>query len=115
MKKAQFPILVVGGRTTGLTMACELARHGVPVRIIDKSPNIDPHCRATVIHSRTLEIFQDLGIVDAILDEGEALMGGRQYVDGQLFKHIRYGDVDSPYRFAIALGRTEQKRFLNNC
>jgi 2-polyprenyl-6-methoxyphenol hydroxylase-like FAD-dependent oxidoreductase len=73
MTKTEFPILVVGGRTTGLTMACELARHGVPVRIIDKSPGIDPHCRATVLHSRTLEISQDLGIVEAILGEGAPL------------------------------------------
>lgn len=41
------PVLAVGGRTTGLMMAAELARHGVPVRIIDKSPGIDPHSRAT--------------------------------------------------------------------
>jgi 2-polyprenyl-6-methoxyphenol hydroxylase-like FAD-dependent oxidoreductase len=104
MNETEFPILVVGGRTTGLTMACELARHGVPVRIIDKSPGIDPHCRATVLHSRTLEIFKDLGIVDAILDEGAVLTGGCQYANGRLFTHARYGDVDSPYRCGIALG-----------
>jgi 2-polyprenyl-6-methoxyphenol hydroxylase-like FAD-dependent oxidoreductase len=39
MTKTESPVLVVGGRTTGLTMACELVRHGVPARIIDKSPS----------------------------------------------------------------------------
>lgn len=112
MNKNEFPILVVGGRTTGLTMACELARHGVPVRIIDKSPGIDSHCRATVIHSRTLEIFQDLGIVDAILDEGVTLTGGCMYANGQMFMHARYGDVGSPYRYAVALGQNRTEEFL---
>jgi 2-polyprenyl-6-methoxyphenol hydroxylase-like FAD-dependent oxidoreductase len=112
MKNTECPILVVGGRTTGLTMACELARHGVPVRIIDKSPGIDPHCRATVIHSRTLEIFQDLGIVDAMLAEGAALRGGCQYANGQLFLHARYADVDSPYRCAMALGQNRTEEIL---
>ncbi len=107
MTKTDLPLLVVGACTTGLTMACELARHGVPVRIIDKVPGIDPHCRATLLHSRTLEVFQDLGIVDAILEEGIPLMGGRQYANGKLFLHLRYGDVDSPYRYAIALGQPQ--------
>jgi 2-polyprenyl-6-methoxyphenol hydroxylase-like FAD-dependent oxidoreductase len=115
MKNTECPILVVGGRTTGLTMACELARHGVPVRIIDKSPGIDPHCRATVIHSRTLEIFQDLGIVDAMLAEGAALMGGASTRMGSCFcmlamlTWIRH--IAAPWRWA----RTGQKRFLNSC
>ena len=44
------PILVVGAGPTGLTMACELARHGAPVRIVDKRAEIDPHCPATGVH-----------------------------------------------------------------
>ncbi|MGD9652470.1 MAG: FAD-dependent monooxygenase [Candidatus Dadabacteria bacterium] len=31
-------VLIVGAGPTGLTMACELARRGVPFRIIDKAP-----------------------------------------------------------------------------
>ena len=51
------PILVVGAGTTGLTVACELARHGAAVRIVDALANINPHCRASSLHARTLEIF----------------------------------------------------------
>jgi len=112
MNKTDVPILVVGGRTTGLTMACALARHGVAVRLIDQSPGIDPHCRATVLHSRTLEIFQDLGIIDAILEEGVVLRGGRQYANGRLFMHARYADVDSPYPSAMALGQNRTEAIL---
>lgn len=43
MKNTECPVLVVGGRTTGLTMACEPARHGDPVCVIDKSPGIGAH------------------------------------------------------------------------
>jgi 2-polyprenyl-6-methoxyphenol hydroxylase-like FAD-dependent oxidoreductase len=64
---ANSPIVIVGGSTTGLAMACVLARHDVPLRIIEKRAEIDPHSRATVLHSRTLEIFHDLGIVDVMI------------------------------------------------
>jgi len=59
------PILIVGAGTTGLTMACELARHRAPVRIIDRLTGVNPHCRATGIHARTLEVFHDLGMLAA--------------------------------------------------
>lgn len=106
------PILVVGGRTTGLTMACELARHGAPVRIIDKDEGIDPHARATLLHSRTLEILQDLGIVDEVLEKGEKLSGLRHYVDGQLRLEIQLGDVESPYPWGISLGQNHTEEIL---
>ncbi len=97
------PILVVGACTTGLTMACELARHGAPVRIIDKHPGIDPHCRATTLHSRTLEIFHDFGIVDYFLKHGVPLTGISQFANGKRFLHATGSEVDSPYPFAISI------------
>jgi hypothetical protein len=46
----------------------ELARHGVAVRIVDRSPGIDPHVRANLLHSGTLEIFETLGIAEATIE-----------------------------------------------
>jgi 2-polyprenyl-6-methoxyphenol hydroxylase-like FAD-dependent oxidoreductase len=99
----QSPILVVGACTTGLAMACELARHGAAVRIIEKRAEIDPHCRATTLHCRTLEIFQDFGIVDYFLKHGAPLNGISQFANGVRFFHSPRSDVDSPYPFAISI------------
>jgi 2-polyprenyl-6-methoxyphenol hydroxylase-like FAD-dependent oxidoreductase len=73
------PVLVVGGRTTGLMLGSELARRGVPVRVIDKSPGIDPHVRANLLHSRTLEIFQGLGLAERATEGSFAEKGVRLY------------------------------------
>jgi 2-polyprenyl-6-methoxyphenol hydroxylase-like FAD-dependent oxidoreductase len=97
------PILVVGAGTTGLTMACELARHGAPVRIIDKLAAINPHCRATGLHARTLEIFYDIGIVEEILAQGLKVLGMSQYANGVRFMHSSGGELDSPYPYAVML------------
>ena len=66
-------ILVVGAGPTGLTMAAVLARHGLRPRVIDRAvePPAD-RSRAIVIQARTLELFEDLGIVKEVL--GEALV-----------------------------------------
>jgi NADPH-dependent dioxygenase len=73
-----------GGRTTGLMPASELARRGVPVRIIDKSPGIDPHVRANLLHSRTLEIFQGLGLAELATEGSFVEKGSQLYANGRL-------------------------------
>lgn len=93
-------------------MACELVRHGATVRIVDKSPGIDPHCRATLIHSRSLEIFQDLGIVGEVLAEGAKLLGISLYANGRRFMHSRYHGVDSPFPWGVALPQSRTEEIL---
>jgi 2-polyprenyl-6-methoxyphenol hydroxylase-like FAD-dependent oxidoreductase len=62
MDHSDTPVLVVGAGPSGLTMANELARHGVAVRIIDRAPAPSPTSRALVIQPRCLEIFEDMGV-----------------------------------------------------
>ena len=112
MTRVRSPILVVGAGTTGLTMACELARHGAPVRIVDKLRGIVPYARATGIHSRTLEIFQQLGIVDEVVAAGQKILGMNLYVNGKHLQHVRFAQVDSPFPFAIGLEQWRTEQFL---
>ncbi|WP_371755052.1 FAD-dependent oxidoreductase [Ferviditalea candida] len=51
-------VLVAGAGPVGLTMACELARHGISVRIVDKSPSPSTLSKALAIHARSLEILE---------------------------------------------------------
>ena len=106
------PILIVGAGTTGLAMACELARHGAPVRIIDKQAGINPHCRACSVHARTLEIFHDFGIVEEILAQGHKILGMSQYANGERFMHSSGDEVESPYPFSINLEQCKTEAAL---
>lgn len=108
------PTLVVGAGPTGLTMACELARRGAPVRIVDKLPGILPYARATGIHSRTLEVFQDLGVVDRFLTLGQPIVGTTQYADRKPFDHTRFESVDSPYPYTIGLEQWHTEEILES-
>ncbi len=55
-------VLVVGAGPVGLTMAAELARHGVRCRIVDRLEKPSPYCRAIGVTPRTLEVWDDMGI-----------------------------------------------------
>ena len=106
------PILIAGAGTTGLAMACELARHGAPVRIIDKQSGINPHCRACSVHARTLEIFYDFGIVDEILAQGHKVLGMSQYADGVRFMRSGGDEVDSPFPHTVNLEQCKTESVL---
>lgn len=66
--------LIVGGGPTGLTLACELARRGVAFRLIEASLVPQSGARGMGVQPRTLELFEDLGIVDRVLANGRVAM-----------------------------------------
>jgi 2-polyprenyl-6-methoxyphenol hydroxylase-like FAD-dependent oxidoreductase len=51
------PVLIVGAGPVGMTMASELARYEVPVRIVDKAAQRTDKSKALVLWSRTLELL----------------------------------------------------------
>jgi len=84
-------------------LACELARHGAALRIIDRLPAIRQTARATGVHSRTLEIFQNLGVVREIIEQAAFIRGANQFAGGQLITHLRSDGLDSPFPFSASL------------
>lgn len=63
-------VLIVGAGPTGLSLACDLARRGVDLRIIEKSPRFPRSSRAKGPNPRSLEVLEDLGVLDAVLGSG---------------------------------------------
>jgi 2-polyprenyl-6-methoxyphenol hydroxylase-like FAD-dependent oxidoreductase len=49
-------VLIAGAGPVGLTMACELVRYGVSVRLIDKNTQRTDKSKALVLWPRTLEL-----------------------------------------------------------
>ena len=105
-------VLVVGGRTTGLMMACELARRGVPTRCIDKSPGIDPHVRANLLHSRTLEIFQGLGLDEKATLGSVPEKGLVFYRNGERIGEKPHAPIDSPFPFGMSQSQAHTEATL---
>jgi 2-polyprenyl-6-methoxyphenol hydroxylase-like FAD-dependent oxidoreductase len=63
-------VVIVGAGPTGLTLACDLARRGVPFRIVDKATEPFSGSRGKGVQPRTLEVFDDLGVVEELLSAG---------------------------------------------
>jgi 2-polyprenyl-6-methoxyphenol hydroxylase-like FAD-dependent oxidoreductase len=63
-------VLIVGAGPTGLTLAIDLARRGISFRLIEAASTPFEGSRGKGIQPRTLEIFDDLGVIGAILAAG---------------------------------------------
>ena len=74
MNETTTTILIVGAGPTGLTLACELARKGVPFRIIEAAQQPQAGSRGKGVQPRTLEVLDDLGVVDRVLAHGRLAM-----------------------------------------
>jgi 2-polyprenyl-6-methoxyphenol hydroxylase-like FAD-dependent oxidoreductase len=106
-------VLVIGAGPVGLTLACELKRHGAVVRIIDRKAEPNPHPNAAVVHVRTLEILAAMGAVEGFLKEGYAFPGMHVHVFGKRIGFINISGIDSPYPVPRTLGQQITERLLN--
>jgi 2-polyprenyl-6-methoxyphenol hydroxylase-like FAD-dependent oxidoreductase len=107
-------VLIVGAGPVGMTAASELARYGVPVRIVDKSSQRTDKSKALVLWSRTLELL-DRGprgsapFVEAgFKAHAVNLVAG----DGQVMGHVGMDSVKSPYPYGLMLPQSETERLL---
>jgi 2-polyprenyl-6-methoxyphenol hydroxylase-like FAD-dependent oxidoreductase len=95
-------VLVVGAGPVGLTMAAELARHGVRCRIVEKLEAPSGYCKAIGVTPRTLEVWEDMGVARVMIDAGLWLRGLRTIVGGkthevtQHFPDLPYGHLGIP-------------------
>ena len=63
-------VLIVGAGPTGLTLAIDLLRRGISCRLVEAAETPFSGSRGKGIQPRTLEIFEDLGIIEPILAAG---------------------------------------------
>ena len=108
-------VLIAGAGPTGLTLAVDLARRGVSYRLIEKAEDYFDGSRGDGLQPRTLEVFEDLGVLPEILAAGGLLPPDRFYRGTELIREDRMFEVldstpDVPYPnpWALAQWRTEQ-------
>ncbi|MDY6949733.1 MAG: FAD-dependent monooxygenase, partial [Pseudomonadota bacterium] len=72
-------VLICGAGAAGLTLAIDLARRGVPFRLIEKMDSPFPGSRGKGMQPRTQEVFEDLGIIDRVVAAGGTYPRMREY------------------------------------
>ena len=67
MATSTSPVLIVGAGPTGLSLALLLAREGIDSTLVERNEAPQAHPAASILDTRTMEIFREIGIADPIL------------------------------------------------
>lgn len=110
---AQPPVLIVGAGPSGLMMALELSRFGIPVRIIDRKASQTLTTNAAGIQTRSIELFEHIGIAKDFLDRGVPTTSLEIHHQKKRLAKVPLDIVDSFYKFILMLPQSETEHILN--
>ena len=108
------PVLIAGAGPTGMTAALELTRFGVPVRIVEKRTEPASTSRAIGVQARTLELFEQRGLAEAMLAAGNRAHGLTIHGGGKARTRIDFNRIPSRYPFILVISQAETERILRD-
>jgi 2-polyprenyl-6-methoxyphenol hydroxylase-like FAD-dependent oxidoreductase len=107
-------VLIVGAGPVGLMLACELQRRGVDHVIIDQRPQPEYYCKALGVTPRTLEVWDQLGVLEDALRFGIFTAGIGGAVNGAETAPETVTLGTMPYGF-LMLAQYDSERILRRC
>jgi 2-polyprenyl-6-methoxyphenol hydroxylase-like FAD-dependent oxidoreductase len=110
-------VLICGAGAAGLTLAIDLARRGIPFRLIEKMDDPLRGSRGKGIQPRTQEIFEDLGIIDRVVALGGLYPPQREYRDDGSYAEsevMEHGDPKpaEPYHIPLLVPQFLTERVM---
>jgi 2-polyprenyl-6-methoxyphenol hydroxylase-like FAD-dependent oxidoreductase len=105
-------ILIVGAGPTGLTAAVELARRGIPARIVDRNEGPTPLSKAVGISPHSLDLLEPSGVTQRLLAEGLRIPCGHIHFAGRELGSIRFSNLPHRFNFLLSLPQSETEGLL---
>jgi len=108
MATREHSVVIAGGGPTGLMLAGELALAGVDVAIIERRESQAlAGSRAGGLHARTIEVFDQRGIADRFLAEGQVA-----HVGSFAGVPLNIGDLPTRHPYTLGLWQNHIERIL---
>ncbi|HEV7710203.1 MAG TPA: FAD-dependent monooxygenase [Asanoa sp.] len=107
---AQTDVVIIGAGPSGLTLACELTAQGVGCVVVDAAREGGNTSRAAVIHARTLEVLDGLGVSAELCQRGIVVPRFVLRDRDRPLLEVPFGDLPTKYPYTLMLPQniTEQ-------
>ncbi len=108
-------VLIVGAGPTGLVLALWLTKLGAKVRIVDKTAEPGTTSRALAVQARTLELYQQLDLAEAVVEKAHQVPAFNLWARGKRKARIPFEDVGlglTPYPCIRIFPQDQHERLL---
>jgi 2-polyprenyl-6-methoxyphenol hydroxylase-like FAD-dependent oxidoreductase len=108
-------VLIVGAGPTGLVLALWLTKLGVHVRIIDRTAAPGTTSRALAVQARTLELYRQLELADAVVERGHRTPAVNLWARGERAARIAFENIGeglTPFAFLEIFPQDAHERLL---
>jgi 2-polyprenyl-6-methoxyphenol hydroxylase-like FAD-dependent oxidoreductase len=108
-------VLVVGAGPTGLVLALWLTKLGAGVRVVDKTSEPGTTSRALAIQARTLELYRQLDLADAVVERAHEVPAVNLCTRGARKARVSFEEVGvglTPYPYLRIFPQDEHERLL---
>jgi 2-polyprenyl-6-methoxyphenol hydroxylase-like FAD-dependent oxidoreductase len=108
-------VLIVGAGPTGLSLACQLVRHGVDFVILEKNEGPTPYSKAIGVHARTLEIYEQMDLATRATGQGTIAGKVRMLEGGEVLGEVDLSNIGaglSAYPYMLLLEQNKNERLL---
>lgn len=115
METIKTDVLIIGAGPTGLSLACQLIRHGVDFQIFDRKEEITPYSKAIGVQARTLEIYEQIDLAAPLIKMGAIAERARLVEGGEVRGQVELGEIGkgmSPYPFLLIVEQSKHERLL---
>ncbi|HTA84571.1 MAG TPA: FAD-dependent monooxygenase [Bacteroidia bacterium] len=108
-------VVIVGAGPTGLSMAVQLLRYNIDFIILEKNEKTTPLSKALVVQARSLEIFQEIGLAEKAIKEGQITTGLNMFYKSKLRAKVninKLGEGLSQFPYALSLEQSKTETLL---
>jgi 2-polyprenyl-6-methoxyphenol hydroxylase-like FAD-dependent oxidoreductase len=114
MTVANSNVLIAGAGPVGLAMAADLARYGVSVRLVEKSPERTDKSKALVLWSRTLELMDRMECTAPFLTTGKKVVAVNVTAGKELITQVTVDGVKTPHPYALMMPQCDTEELLGD-
>jgi 2-polyprenyl-6-methoxyphenol hydroxylase-like FAD-dependent oxidoreductase len=94
-------VVIVGAGPTGLTLACALAADGIDHVVIDKAEQGGNTSRAAVVHARTLEVLDEIGVSAELCRRGVVVPRFTVRDRDRVLIEVPFGGLPTKYPYTL--------------
>jgi 2-polyprenyl-6-methoxyphenol hydroxylase-like FAD-dependent oxidoreductase len=105
-------VLIVGAGPTGLTLAAALAAKGVRTTLIDRQAAGANTSRAAVVHARTLEVLEPLGVAQTLVSRGIPAQRFTIRDRDRVLVPIGFEDLPTSYPYTLMISQADTESVL---